>query len=51
MAAGGVTYSAGVLIYLNQKLPYRRAIWHGIVVIGAGLHYAAILTGVVLSGA
>lgn len=51
MAMGGLIYSAGVLIYLNQKIPYRRAIWHGIVVVGAALHYTAILTGVVLSGA
>lgn len=51
MTAGGLTYSAGVLIYLNQRIPYRRAIWHAMVVVGAGLHYAAILTGVVLAGA
>jgi hemolysin III len=48
LAIGGLTYSAGVLIYLNQKIPYRRAIWHGVVVLAAGLHYAAILTGIVL---
>lgn len=48
LTIGGLIYMAGVLIYLNQKLPFRRAIWHGIVVLGAGLHYTAILTGLVL---
>ncbi|MES1202883.1 MAG: hemolysin III family protein [Pseudomonadota bacterium] len=50
VAAGGLIYSAGVLVYLKQNLPYRRAIWHGIVVVAAGLHYAAILIGLVLAG-
>jgi hemolysin III len=49
LAIGGLIYMAGVLIYLNQKIPFRRAIWHAIVVVAAGLHYAAILTGIVLS--
>jgi hemolysin III len=49
LAAGGIVYTTGVLIYLNQKLPYRRAIWHGFVLTGAGLHYAAIFTGVVMA--
>jgi hemolysin III len=51
LATGGVIYTAGVLIYLNQKIPYRRAIWHAIVVLGAALHYGAILTGVVMRAA
>jgi hemolysin III len=48
LAAGGVIYSLGVLIYIWQKLPYRRAIWHVFVIAAAGTHYAAVLTGVVL---
>jgi hemolysin III len=51
LAIGGLIYSVGVLIYLNQKIPYRRAIWHAIVVVAAGLHYTAILTGVVMAHA
>lgn len=50
LAAGGAIYSLGVLIYLNHALPYRRAIWHGMVVMGAAAHYAAIFTGVVMPG-
>lgn len=51
LVVGGLIYSAGVLIYLNQKIPYRRAIWHAIVVVAAGMHYTAILTGVVMTQA
>ncbi len=49
LAIGGLIYSAGVLVYLRHSLPYRRAIWHAIVLMGAGAHYAAVLTGVVLA--
>jgi len=48
LAVGGVIYSAGVAIYLNHAIPYRRAIWHGMVVVAAATHYAAVFTGVVL---
>lgn len=47
LAAGGLVYTAGVLIYLSHQLPFRRAIWHGFVIVGAGLHFAAIAAGVV----
>ena len=49
LAVGGLIYSGGILIYLRQGLPYRRAIWHAIVLLGAGAHYGAVLTGVVLT--
>ncbi|MDO1559348.1 hemolysin III family protein [Brevundimonas sp. 2R-24] len=48
LVAGGLIYTLGVLIFIRQALPFRRAIWHGFVVAGAGVHYAAILLGVVL---
>lgn len=50
LAAGGVVYSVGTLFYAAKGLKFRRAIWHGHVVAAAGLHYAAILVGVVLVG-
>jgi hemolysin III len=50
LAAGGVVYSVGTIFYAAKKLKFRRAIWHGHVIAGAGLHYAAILVGVVLTG-
>jgi hemolysin III len=49
LAVGGLIYSGGVLVYLRHSLPYRRAIWHAIVLLGAGAHYGAVLTGVVLA--
>jgi hemolysin III len=51
LAAGGVVYSVGTIFYASKKLKFRRAIWHGHVIAGAGLHYAAVLVGVVLVGA
>jgi hemolysin III len=48
LLAGGLIYSAGVIIYLRKNLPFRRAIWHGFVVVAAATQYAAILMGVVL---
>lgn len=48
LLAGGLVYSAGVIIYVRRSLPFRRAIWHGFVIAAAGMQYAAILTGVVL---
>jgi hemolysin III len=38
----GALYSAGILIYLNHKIPFRRAAWHGLVLTAAGLHYGAV---------
>lgn len=51
LAAGGIVYSVGTIFYAAKGLKFRRAIWHGHVVAAAGLHYAAILVGVVLVGA
>jgi hemolysin III len=50
LLAGGLVYSLGVIVYLNRKLPFRRAIWHGFVAAAAGTHFAAVLIGVVLPG-
>ena len=49
LAIGGVVYTTGVLFYVQKKLKYFRAIWHGHVVAAAGVHWAAILVGVVLT--
>ncbi|MBV9512028.1 MAG: hemolysin III family protein, partial [Caulobacteraceae bacterium] len=48
LVIGGLTYTSGALVF-HSRLPYRRAIWHGFVVAAAGMHYAAICTGVVLA--
>jgi hemolysin III len=49
LGAGGLVYSLGALIFLNPRLPFRRAVWHGFVCAGAGLHYAAIAAIVVIT--
>ena len=49
LAAGGLVYSSGVLFYVNKRLTFARAIWHGHVVAAAGVHWAAVLTGVLLA--
>jgi hemolysin III len=49
LAIGGLVYSSGVIFYVNKKLRFARAIWHGHVVAAAGVHWAAILVGVVLT--
>ncbi len=49
LVLGGVIYTSGVFVFISPKLKYRRAIWHGFVVAGAGVHWAAVLVGVVLA--
>jgi hemolysin III len=44
LAAGGVTYTTGVIFHLWRALPYQNAIWHGFVLVAAGLHYGAVLS-------
>jgi hemolysin III len=48
LVVAGVTYSGGVLLYLNHAIPYRRALWHACVIVGAAGHYGAVLVGLVL---
>jgi hemolysin III len=49
LVAGGLVYTTGVLVFHNPRVPYRRAIWHGFVVVAAAVHFAAVCTGVVLA--
>ncbi len=43
LAAGGLTYTAGVIFYKWRRLPYNHAIWHGFVLAGSALHFFAVL--------
>ena len=45
---GGLVYTFGVIFHVNESLTYSTAIWHGHVVAAAGLHWTAILLGVVI---
>ena len=49
LALGGLLYSTGVVFYVNKRLKFARAIWHGHVVAAAGAHWAAVLIGVLLT--
>ena len=42
LLAGGVTYTAGVAIYLMKRFTYHKAIWHLFVLVAAGLHYLSV---------
>lgn len=44
LLAGGVVYSAGVIFYAWNKLPFNHAIWHLFVMGGSICHYFAIVT-------
>lgn len=48
LIVAGAVYSGGVLLYLNHALPFRRALWHGCVILGAAGHYAAMLVALVM---
>jgi len=42
LMAGGIVYSAGVVFYLWERIPYHRAIWHGFVLAAAALQFSSI---------
>ena len=44
--AGGVAYTLGTLFYLSRRIRYTHTIWHGFVLAGSGLHFAAVATQV-----
>ncbi|PXA99977.1 DNA-binding protein [Nostoc sp. 3335mG] len=48
LLAGGVTYSAGIIFHLWEKLKFQNALWHVFVVVGASLHLWAVLDCMVI---
>jgi hemolysin III len=42
LAAGGLVYTAGIVFYLIERIPFHKAIWHGFVLVAAALHFSAI---------
>jgi hemolysin III len=40
---GGLSYSVGVIFYAWSRLPYNHAVWHGFVLGGSALHFAAVI--------
>lgn len=47
---GGVLYTIGALFHVWGTLPFQNAIWHAFVLAAASVHYAAVMSGVVLRG-
>ncbi len=43
LAAGGLTYTLGVIFFALQRLPYNHAIWHLFVLGGSVCHFMAVL--------
>ncbi|BDH44697.1 hemolysin III family protein [Salmonella enterica subsp. enterica serovar Choleraesuis] len=42
LAAGGITYSLGVIFFVCKRIPFNHAIWHGFVLGGCVCHFLAI---------
>lgn len=49
IVAGGITYSAGIVFHLWERLAFQNVLWHAFVVVGATLHLIAIFDAMVLS--
>lgn len=43
LLAGGLSYTAGALFYLDRRIPYNHAVWHLFVLGGSVSHFIAIL--------
>ena len=40
---GGISYSVGVIFYMNEKMKYSHGIWHLFVLAGSTMHFFAVL--------
>lgn len=49
IVAGGMVYSSGVVFFVWQGLKFQSAVWHGFVVVAAGLHLAAVMDLLVIN--
>ena len=43
IAAGGISYTLGIIFYTNKKMFFAHAIWHLFVLCGTVLHFIAIM--------
>jgi hemolysin III len=41
--AGGAAYSVGALVHSRCRFPFHNVVWHALVVLGAGLHWLAVV--------
>lgn len=49
LLAGGITYSAGIIFHLWERLKFQNALWHVFVVAGASLHLWAVIDCMVVA--
>ncbi len=49
--AGGLVYSAGVVFYFWERLPFGHAVWHLFVLAGSACHFTAVFFHVLPAGA
>jgi hemolysin III len=49
LVAGGLVYSIGAVVHAIGRVPYHNAAWHVLVLVGAGMHLAALHTAFVPS--
>ena len=49
LVAGGITYSAGIIFHVWERLRFQNAIWHGFVLLAAACHYSAVLDTVLIA--
>ena len=49
LLAGGLTYSAGIVFHLWEKLKFQNALWHVFVVAGASLHLWAVIDCMIIA--
>ncbi len=49
IVAGGIVYSSGVVVFAWKGLRFQNALWHGFVVVAAGLHCAAVIDCLVVA--
>lgn len=50
LAAGGITYTLGVIFFAINAIPYNHAIWHLFVLGGSTCHYFAVYAAVLPHG-
>ena len=43
LVAGGISYTTGVLFFINDHRPYFHLVWHVLVGIGSACHFVAVL--------
>jgi hemolysin III len=42
LIGGGFVYTAGVVFYVIERIPFHKAIWHGFVLAAVVLHFSAV---------